>query len=177
MRCTELNGDLYVRTCHEMYTSKDGKNHQSNMTVVVRESDMSLKEAHYAVISGRPDNYTSHSFNQFILTDNSGKVVMVDHGDAYSRAIVIAQYGGGSSNILDIPGATGANATGASVGGLAETSSGYVTAYTYDGVGTGTNSSPRNIYLAYTSKDGLKNSTPVSVTTTKARYSNPVLPS
>ncbi len=175
VRCTELNGDLYVRTCHEMYTSKDGKNHQSNMTVVVRESDMSLKEAHYAVISGRPDNYTSHSFNQFILTDNSGKVVMVDHGDAYSRAIVIAQYGGGSSNILDIPGATGANATGASVGGLAETSSGYVTAYTYDGVGTGTNSSPRNIYLAYTSKDGLKNSTPVSVTTTKARYSNPVL--
>ena len=32
VRCTELNGDLYVRTCHEMYTSKDGKNHQSNMT-------------------------------------------------------------------------------------------------------------------------------------------------
>ena len=175
VRCTELNGDLYVRTCHEMYTSSDGKNHQSNMTIVVHESDMSLKEAHYAVVGGRPDNYTSHSFNQFILTDSNGKVVMVDHGDAYARAISIAQYGGGNSIILNIPGMTGANATGTSVGGLAETSSGYVTAYTYDGVGTGTGNSNRNVYLAYTSKDGLKNSTPVQVTPGKGTYSNPVL--
>ena len=32
LRCDEYGGYLYIRTCHEMYTSDDGLNHQANLT-------------------------------------------------------------------------------------------------------------------------------------------------
>ena len=37
LRCDEYNGYLYVRTCHEMYTSSDGLHHQANLTMAVRQ--------------------------------------------------------------------------------------------------------------------------------------------
>lgn len=42
LRCAEYGDYLYIRTCHEMYTSpRDGRNHQANLTLAVRQSDMS----------------------------------------------------------------------------------------------------------------------------------------
>lgn len=38
-RMTELDGKLYINTCHEMYKSEDGFNHQSNYGFAVEESD------------------------------------------------------------------------------------------------------------------------------------------
>lgn len=36
LRCDEYGDYLYIRTSHEMYTSSDGLNHQSNLTMSVR---------------------------------------------------------------------------------------------------------------------------------------------
>ena len=41
LRMTEMNGDLWIRTCHEMYKTSDGYHHQANMTFRIRESDLS----------------------------------------------------------------------------------------------------------------------------------------
>ena len=39
MRFAEANGILYIHTCHEMYTAKDGLNHQSNLTLALQDVD------------------------------------------------------------------------------------------------------------------------------------------
>lgn len=56
------------------------------------------------------------------------------------------------SLVQGFAGQSGNNTTGASIGGFAETSGGYVSAFNYDGKGS---SGPRDIYLGYTSKSGL----------------------
>ena len=167
LRCAE-NGDyLYVRTCHQMYTSSsDGKQHQANVTLALRQSGMDFTITYYRVVYNT--GYVSHSFNQFLLVDQDKRLVTVDHGDAYPRGIVLMRCkmkdGGGkqdgnflSSTIMSFPGNTGDNATGASVGGLAETANGYVTVFNYDGAG-GRFGVKRELYIGYTSKDGLKSS-------------------
>lgn len=154
LSCTEYGGNLYIRTSHRMYRSSDGLNHQANMTLVLRQSDMSIVESYYKVEFNKY-GYVSHSFNQFILTDQSGSIVAVDHGDAYPREIVLNRAGS-SSTIQKFPGAIGDNNTGASLGGFAETSGGYVTAYNFDGV---SGNSPRTVYLAYTDKSSLRTQT------------------
>ncbi|WP_297232315.1 hypothetical protein [uncultured Flavonifractor sp.] len=51
LRCDEYGGYLYIRTCHEMYTSSDGLNHQANLTMAVRQSDMSITDSFYDVMN------------------------------------------------------------------------------------------------------------------------------
>lgn len=181
VRCAEYGDYLYIRTCHEMYaSSRDGKNHQANMTLAVRQSDMALTDSYHIVMNSSV-GYVSHSFNQFVLVDQNKNIVTLDHGDAYPRSIVLMRYkgakGGGdkfsggvdNSTLLAFPGQTGDNYTGASVGGFAETANGYVTALNYDGGNRGA----REIYIGYTSKNGL-NST-VTPLTASAGMQTPVL--
>lgn len=150
---------LYIHTSHKMYCD-----HQSNMTLLLRESDMTFTDTRI-YISDNTYGYVSHSFNQFILIDNEDNVVTLDHGDAYPRALVLIKYpvkaGGekfGTTNkkpcekilIHEFPGESGKNFTGAGAGGLAETSTGYLTAYNY----RVSNDFVNNIYVSYTPKDG-----------------------
>ena len=129
LRFAEYDGELYIRTSHEMYTSRDGLNHQANLTMAVRESDMKLLDSYYAVMNSGV-GYVSHSFNQFVIVDQQKRIVTLDHGDAYPRSAVLMVYntraGQGkfsgsvsSATIQSFPGAIGANTTGASLGGLA----------------------------------------------------------
>lgn len=184
LRCAEYDGYLYVRTCHEMYASaKDGKNHQASMILLVRQDDMKITDSAYEV--GGP-GYVSHSFNQFILIDQDRQIVTLDHGDAYPRSIVlqrfIAKAGQDSlreekripaeqpgwyytvyedeQEVQAFPGQTGANDTGCSLGGFAETANGYAAAYAYDGVGRMYD--PRNIYFAFIGKDLSVKTTPLT---------------
>jgi len=171
LRCAEYGDYLYIRTCHKMYTSsRDGKNHQANLTLAVRQSDMRLTDTYYIVMNNSV-GYVSHSFNQFVLIDQEQNIITLDHGDAYPRSIVLMRYNNtkagedkfsgsvSSSSLLTFPGTIGDNYTGASIGGFAETANGYITALNYDTVNTGM----RDIYISYTSKDGL-NSTLNGVT-------------
>ncbi len=182
LRCAEYGDYLYIRTCHQMYaSSRDGKNHQANMTLALRQSDMALTDSYHIVMNSSV-GYVSHSFNQFVLIDQNKNIVTLDHGDAYPRSIVLMRYkgakGGGdkfsggveNSTLLTFPGSIGANSTGASVGGFAETANGYVTIFNYDGVG---GSGTREIYIGYTSKNGL-NST-VTKITESAGMQTPIL--
>ena len=165
LRCDEYGGYLYLRTSHEMYTSDDGLNHQSNLTMAVRQSDMSITDSYYDVMN-ISYGYVSHSFNQFVLVDEDGRLVALDHGDASPRSVVFTKYyadaGTGRftgsrygqwcsyGDMLEFAGATGANATGGSVGGLAETRDCYIMAYSYNGTGQG--SGDRYPYYHYMDK-------------------------
>lgn len=120
----EDNGILYVHTCHEMYTSSDGLNHQANMTFALRESDMSLTSCCYGVMN-KTRGYCSHSFNQLIRVKD-GTVYRLDHGDAYPRGLLLTGFTSGNSvtdvdfcpTLTEFPGSSGANYTGVSMGGL-----------------------------------------------------------
>jgi len=83
------NGDfLYIRTCHEMYESDDGLNHQANMSFSINKKSMELVDK-ACLVGGFA--YTSHSFNQFIDIYND-KIFTLDHGDAYPRGLVFRAY-------------------------------------------------------------------------------------
>lgn len=164
LRCDEYNGYLYVRTSHEMYQSGDGLNHQANLTFSVRESDMTITDGYHDVVANK--GYVSHSFNQFILVDSQGRLVALDHGDAYPRGACLSIYdnkagsdtfanGCKTFNLTTWSGRVGENTTGANVTDLAETSSGYLVAYSSTGKGSASTigQDPMNIFLSYTSKD------------------------
>ncbi|MBD5161785.1 MAG: S-layer homology domain-containing protein [Oscillibacter sp.] len=153
--CAESNGILHILTCHEMYKSSDGKNHQASMQITIRESDMTVTETN---CDGGFIGRVSHSFNQLIMVDSQGNFITANHGDAYPRAIEMEMLVDGGrrerpntdireadirkdwndgdrfGDVLtpEFPGKTGFNYTGAMLGGMAETTNGYLLAYTQE---------------------------------------------
>lgn len=171
LRCAEEDGILYVFTCHTMYDIGDGVNHQANMLFSVRERDLSVRDTHWE-ISG-DYGYVSHSLNQFILIDSRSRLLTLDQGDTYPRAAILNRYeplsGTGKisdydSNIeyvhiLEFPNnTTEYQRTGVSIGGLAETADGYITAYNDNRNGGQDDSASRDIYLSFTDKDNFSGS-------------------
>ena len=161
------NGDtLILHTSREHYTSSDGLNHQSNLTLIL---DMKALKVTY-ISPEFPQNHTSHSFDQYVIFDGDTPVYL-DHGDAYPRAVVL-QKGGQTSNtisptlpratMMEIPGQSGANQTGVTLGGLAMSENNYlavvatvdhskVTQYTNYGM-TGINTDQRDIVVCAVQK-------------------------
>lgn len=141
-RMTDSGKYLLIRTSHEMYTSEDGKNHQANVTIQLDMETMEITDSYTGVMNTRL-GYVSHSFNQFIRTEDN-RIVAVDHGDANPRSIVLLQYQTDFSsgkfvpdyfnspcretNVLEFPGIAGENTTGASVGSFEISSSKYLVA-------------------------------------------------
>lgn len=116
---TELNGYLIINTCHLMYVSSDGYNHQANMFFQIKISNMTNINSRTGV-SNFGTGYVSHSFDQYIRNDGT-YVYTVDHGDAYPRGIAVAKYQLNSSNkytkltggcVYTAAGDTGNNYTG-----------------------------------------------------------------
>ncbi len=136
LRFARSGNNLYIRTCHEMYTSpKDGLNHQANVTMLVNVKNMTMQDSLTAV-SNQNRGYVSHSFNQFILVDGKN-VVGLDHGDYYPRSILLSKYKSASSisgkaetvDALTIADNTGHyNSTGVSIGGFEYSDSSYLVA-------------------------------------------------
>ena len=181
VRCSEYGGYLYIHTAHEMYATTDGINHQANLTMNVRISDMTLTEARYQV-ANRYRGYVSHSFNQFIRTDG-GTLVTVDHGDAHPRSVVLMRYfapAGQDSfteekqvvisstsgsltyrwqaveyvDVLSIAGESGSNDTGVSLGGFEVSDTAYLIAgNTVSQGGDYDPAGQRNIFVSATAKD------------------------
>ncbi len=127
-RMVEKNGILYIDTSHKMYKSEDGYHHQSNMLIRIDEETMQKLYTRHGV-SNIGTGYVSHSFNQYILADDS-YIYTIDHGDAYPRAISICKTQIGKERPTEIAytylisGTSGNNNTGVSIGGaeLSETS-------------------------------------------------------
>lgn len=90
-RFAESGNYLIIRTCHEMYTNpEDGLNHQANVTVQLDTENMIITDSYWSVMNSKY-GYVSHSFNQFVAVDG-GRIVALDHGDAYPRSIVLIKY-------------------------------------------------------------------------------------
>ncbi|MBT2292774.1 hypothetical protein J7E73_27310 [Paenibacillus albidus] len=123
-RMAEYGDTLVFHTSRERYLTPDGLNHQSQLTIMVNTSTMQVTND-----MGRfQKNHVSHSFDQYVLFDG-GTQVLVDHGDAYPRSIVLHKGDGASYNEVDlftIPGAIGANSTGVSIGGFEMSAGNYL---------------------------------------------------
>ena len=163
LRMEEAGGKLYVYTCHEMYADSDGINHQANMLFTIDESSMSLTDSMYDV-SNLTDGYVSHSFNQFIKADESGKYIYrVDHSESSNytmngsylsvNGITLTKYkadGKSTAVNVSIPvkfDMNKSNYTGASIGGFELGSGNCLIAYAKD---VSSNCKTRNVYISVT---------------------------
>lgn len=161
LRMTETDGKLYIHSCHTMYKSYDGLNHQANMTFVINEADMTAVQQSYEV-SNISTGYASHSFNQFIDTDGS-YIYRVDQGDAYPRGIAVTRSP--LDNIKDVDyiiplefgGSIGKNATNAGIGGMTLAGGncivGYISVNQKGVTDTNIEDSANNLYIMTVKKD------------------------
>lgn len=180
-RMAEDADTLYLHTCHEMYTSSDGKRHQSNMTVLINKSDMTVERTYDKVGHA---TYVSHSFNQFIMVDDQGHPVTLDHGDGFPRSAFIQQYDKKdretleieingeiidtivlsegtcldplrSASVLKFTGKIGENRTGATLGGLEYSSTHYLTVGGSDRQNRKDGMPGHNIYVTATDRTNI----------------------
>jgi len=127
LRMAEQGDTLVVHTARKRYTTDDGLNHQSQLTIIINTSTMTVSND----LGRFQKNHVSHSFDQYVTFDGN-EHVLVDHGDAYPRSIVLHKGNGTSYqevDLFDIPGSTGANVTGVSIGGFEATTSDYLVAW------------------------------------------------
>lgn len=129
---SEYGNELTIHTGRLRYRTADGLNHQSQLTLLVNTDTMKLKET----IETFQANHVSHSFNQRVRYDN-GTQVLVDHGDAYPRSVVLNKRNAEAISwsqkytevsLFKIPGAAGANCTGVTLGGFEISDSSYLVA-------------------------------------------------
>lgn len=123
---SESGNELVIHTSRERYKSSDGLNHQSQLTIIVDTENMQVTNS----LQLFQENHVSHSFNQFALYDGGARVLL-DHGDAYPRSIVMHKQtasGYSEMNLFTIPGAVGANCTGVTVGGFEASENNYIAA-------------------------------------------------
>lgn len=162
LRMAENGKELVIHTARQRYTTEDGLNHQSQLTIRLDAGSMRVKND----LGRFQENHVSHSFNQFVLFD-SGKLVLLDHGDAYPRSVVLSRLNGSgysTTDLLKIPGAVGANCTGVTVGGFEASGSNYIAAINtvdhsrvtaYDGFKmTGLDRDERDVALLVCPKSG-----------------------
>ena len=160
---------LIIRTTHELY-ARNGRHHQTNMTLVADISRMRITDYYYDVGNINTAAYLSHSFNQFIRIDDDGTVVCFDHGDAHPRSAALGRfYTKADSLIINKPGyltyeyteimkyagEIGENFTGAMLGGLEISKTSYLTVGTAidNGLAGGDDTKRAyNVYLSVTDK-------------------------
>lgn len=165
VRLEEHGNTLVLHTTRERYLTEDGLNHQSQLTVIIDTDTMKVIND----LGAFQKNHVSHSFDQYVLFDGE-EHVLLDHGDAYPRSIVIHKGDGTkyiTRNVVDIPGTIGANMTGVSIGGFDKSSSSYLVAYNtinhdaaieYDDFSiTGVNNQEREIKIAAVPRQDIKN--------------------
>ncbi|NMO95033.1 hypothetical protein [Paenibacillus lemnae] len=123
----EEHGDkLVFHTSRLRYTTADGLNHQSQLTLIVNTPTMTVVND----LGQFQTNHVGHSFDQYVLFDGS-QHVLLDHGDAFPRSVVLQKENGSrytEVELYQIPGSIGANMTGVSIGGFKQSSSHYLTA-------------------------------------------------
>ncbi len=156
----EDGGVLILHTSRLRYlTPKDGLRHQSNITIKVRTSDMSV----VSVSPPFPGNHVSHSFAQYVAFDG-GEAVYADHGDAYPRGFALnldAKTGNGKEmNFFPFSGEIGDNTTNAIPGGLGISGDNYLFAGASSPQKGNDSLEYANAFLAVIPKDGYPNSRP-----------------
>lgn len=108
---------LYMHTSRTMFALEDGVHHQSNISFAIDTNTMKANVSN--------DSYVSHSFDQYVRFKD-GNLYLLDHGDAYPRAIYLTMVENfGSSDVLEngyeifqFKGKQGDNYTGCKIGGM-----------------------------------------------------------
>ena len=116
-----VDGKLYLHISKHGFAS-EGVVHQANISYTVDTSTMTASFG----INGQT-SYVSHSWNQKLIADN-GRIVTIDHGDAYPRAIRLSVFNGSNVTTKDIfkfTGDLGVNQTYHKVTGLEQNPSKY----------------------------------------------------
>lgn len=125
-RISENGNELVLHTSRLRYTTSDGLNHQSQLTIILNTETMTVTN----YLGRFQANHVSHSFDQYVRFDGVNHV-LIDHGDAYPRSIVLNKESGTTYEdvtLFDIPGTIGANCTGVSVGGFEISANHYIVA-------------------------------------------------
>jgi hypothetical protein len=126
---TDQAGILTIHTTRERFTSDDGANHQSNLTIQVEIPAMRMVFQSEAFSQNPVKNYVSHSLAQFVRHDG-GLTVYVENGDAYPRSLYLqtldSQGNRERTHLLTPPGQVGDNTTGITPGGFEVTGSHYM---------------------------------------------------
>lgn len=149
---TEYDGNLYIHTSHLMYNG-----HQANLTYVVNQKNMEVISRNCLVSSYDKSVYTSHSFNQYVVSDGED-VFYLDHGDAYPRALVLSKNSDNITKRLivqSIIGDTGDNKTYMKMGNMIVTDNDCLIAYSSIDHNLDEYSAskyPYNIYISCASK-------------------------
>lgn len=174
-RMAEEGDTLVFHTSRTRYTTEDGLNHQSQLTIIVNTPTMTVTNN----LGQFQSNHVSHSFDQYVLFDGTSHV-LVDHGDAYPRTIALQKSDGthyDMTSMFDIPGEIGANATGVSIGGFEMSAYNYIVAFNtvdhslvkhYNSYGLlGLNQDQRDIMLSVLPKNNTDNGTAQHITVAK----------
>ena len=166
VRFSQSNDILYLYTCHVMYTTPDGANHQANMSFEVYIPTMKFTHQNYE-IGGVTYEYVSHSLNQLLLIDGSD-IIKVDHGDAYPRSVRLMKIKGSAgyvaigdrseATMLAIAGNIGENYTGVSVGALQASGTCYIVAGNSINQNNAAASNQRNIFVSTVNKNAVSDS-------------------
>lgn len=153
-KVAETGGKLFMRSAHKMYKASDGRIHQSNITIVLDPSTMTLAGGFWDVGNfAMGYGYVSHSFCQNITTLGT-TVYAADHGDAHPRSMAVTKVNNvttGSSmmtSAFPLTGATGFNTTYATLGGLESSSTAsnlLMVGSAADQTTTASSSSPQNV--------------------------------
>ena len=160
----EISDDMIaVYFARRQFAGPDGLNHQASWGFIL---DVNTFDR----LTGRnlirmPS--AGHSFNQFILPVENG-FLLADHGDATPRAFGFSRITQGQSNhsieSFAFPGAWGANFTGAEMGELAQTPSGFIFSGTYNRGASNNDDASRNLFLLTISDDMSYISNPIWLT-------------
>ena len=141
LRMCENNNKMFIHTSRTRYLTDDGLHHQSQLTIILNTDKMTVEN----FLGDFQENHVSHSFNQFVIHDGNN-FVLLDHGDAYPRSVVLNKYEGINPekwlseyygrtvlkytpvNLFEIPGKIGANCTGVTAGGFECSNNNYLVA-------------------------------------------------
>ena len=149
---------LYLVTSRKMFKGEDGLRHQSNISFKIDTKKMKVREAN--------DSYVSHSFNQFVKF-KGGNLYVLDHGDAYPRALMLTMVNGYGTEdagkkkktLFSFQGETGDNYTGGTAGGMEIGKNNVLVCGTSDphkynvkGVSGYGNGLKKNVYLSLTNR-------------------------
>jgi hypothetical protein len=80
------NGTLALMLARKMYVSSDGLNHQGGIAVLFDATSLALKK--------NLGQTSSHSFGNYITTDDEGNFIAMDLGDNYPRGIHLHKFKG-----------------------------------------------------------------------------------
>ncbi len=163
-RLSEYGNTLVLHMAKLRTIGAGGLNHQSCYVAVMNSDTMEYL--------GQPVIEVSHSFDQYVSVNENG-ITFADHGDAGPRAIYVVNYKPNLAmladyrwssldkinqgdlvehKIFDIPGKSGENFTGVSLGGMLTMNDRCVVAINsiYSEYGTKTKDSKRDIYILTT---------------------------